>query len=194
MIMNTRGEIIKSLRLEKNMTQKQLAQLLNVSDKTVSKWECNAGVPEISIINELASLLNVNVEHLLTGQLSENNKEGGNMKRIQFYICPQCGNIISDFGNGDIRCCSKPLKPLIAKEPQSDHKPILEQVENEYFLRFNHEMSKSHYLSFVAVVKFDRMLLIKLYPEQSPELRIPREKGALLYYCCNQEGLFKTKL
>lgn len=192
--MNTRGEIIKSLRLEKNMTQRQLAQLLNVSDKTVSKWECDAGVPEISIINELASLLNVNVEHLLTGQLSENNKEGGNMKRIQFYICPQCGNIISDFGNGDIHCCSKTLKPLIAKEPQNNHKPILEQVENEYFLRFDHEMSKSHYLSFVAVVKFDRMLLIKLYPEQSPELRIPREKGALLYYCCNQEGLFKTKL
>ena len=41
------GRLILFLRKEKDLTQKQLANMLHVSDKTVSKWECGAGIPEI---------------------------------------------------------------------------------------------------------------------------------------------------
>lgn len=50
-------------------------------------------------------------------------------------------------------------------------------------------MEKSHYISFAAYVKSDRVLLNKLYPEQSPAFRIPINAGGKLYLYCNNHGL-----
>ena len=57
------GLTIKALRKEKGMTQLQLADRLNVSDKAVSKWERGVGCPDISLLSELASLLGAELEH-----------------------------------------------------------------------------------------------------------------------------------
>lgn len=62
------GERIKSLRVEKKLTQKELAEKLYVTDKAVSKWERGNGLPEVSILKELAKLLEVNMEFLLEGK------------------------------------------------------------------------------------------------------------------------------
>ena len=62
------GSFIAFLRKEKHLTQKQLAELLNVSDKTVSHWECDETSPDISILPELAELLGVTVDELLKGE------------------------------------------------------------------------------------------------------------------------------
>ena len=69
----------------------------------------------------------------------------------------------------------------------------IEEVENDYYVEINHEMTKDHFISFVAYVTYDRVLLIKLYPEQSPTVRFPRlcgkfERGKFYMYC-NQHGL-----
>ena len=66
-------------------------------------------------------------------------------------------------------------------------------MENDYYVEIDHEMTKEHYISFVAYVTYDRVLLIKLYPEQSPTVRFPRlcgkfERGKFYIYC-NQHGL-----
>ena len=66
------GKFIKKLRLEKKMTQQQLADLLGLSFKTISKWECGYGSPDISIINELSNVLGVSTTELLSG---ERNKD-----------------------------------------------------------------------------------------------------------------------
>ena len=50
-------------------------------------------------------------------------------------------------------------------------------------------MTKSHYLTFAAYVSYDRVLVIKLYPEQGAEIRFPRYYGGKLYVGCNQHGL-----
>ena len=63
------GNTIKELRLKKNYTQKQLAEKLNISEKTVSKWETNRGLPDISLIEPLAKALDVSVAELLSGNL-----------------------------------------------------------------------------------------------------------------------------
>lgn len=61
------GKFIAELRKEKAMTQKELAQQLGVSDKTVSKWETGRGLPEISIMQSLCQKLDVSINELLSG-------------------------------------------------------------------------------------------------------------------------------
>lgn len=62
------GRFIAELRREKEMTQRQLADRLNISDKTVSKWETGKGMPELSLMIPLCDLLGINVNELLSGE------------------------------------------------------------------------------------------------------------------------------
>ena len=187
------GSLILQLRKEKNLTQKQLSDLLGVSDKTVSKWERGVGCPDISLLGDISKIFNVNIEKILLGDLQESDINGGNMKRIKFYVCQNCGNVITSTGEGDISCCGRKLKPEVPKTMDDNHQITIEEVENDYYIEINHEMTKEHFISFVAYVTYDRVLLIKLYPEQNPTVRFPRlcgkfERGKFYMYC-NQHGL-----
>lgn len=62
------GKFLSELRKEHGMTQQQLADAIGVSNKTVSKWECGKGVPEISSIMPLCQTLQINVNELLSGE------------------------------------------------------------------------------------------------------------------------------
>lgn len=62
------GNFIAELRKEQNMTQRQLAECIGVSDKIISKWECGNGLPELSIIPELCRTLGINTNELLSGE------------------------------------------------------------------------------------------------------------------------------
>ena len=62
------GGTIRELREKKQLTQRQLAQTLCVSDKTVSKWETGRGLPDISLLEPLAAALRVSVAELLSGE------------------------------------------------------------------------------------------------------------------------------
>ena len=187
------GSLIFQLRKEKNLTQKQLGEKLGLSDKTISKWERGLGCPDISLLRDISKIFNVNIEKILLGDLQENDINGGNMKRIKFYVCPNCGNVINSTGDGDFSCCGRKLEALVPKVMDENHSINIEEVENDYYVEINHEMTKDHFISFVAYVTYDRVLLIKLYPEQSPTVRIPRlcgkfERGKFYMYC-NQHGL-----
>ena len=59
------GKFIASMRKEQSMTQRQLADVLNISDKTVSKWECGNGMPEVALMLPLCEVLRINVNELL---------------------------------------------------------------------------------------------------------------------------------
>lgn len=187
------GSLIFQLRKEKNLTQKQLGEKLGLSDKTISKWERGLGCPDISLLRDISKIFNVNIEKILLGDLQENDINGGNMKRIKFYVCPNCGNVINSTGDGDFSCCGRKLEALVPKVMDENHSINIEEVENDYYVKINHEMTKDHFISFVAYVTYDRVLLIKLYPEQSPTVRFPRlcgkfERGKFYMYC-NQHGL-----
>ena len=68
------GKWIAETRKQQNMTQRQLADALFVSDKTISKWECGKGLPEISLMMPLCETLHITVNDLLTGErVSEEN-------------------------------------------------------------------------------------------------------------------------
>lgn len=92
------GKIIKELRENKSMTQLDLAGILDVSDKTISKLETGKGLPDIAIIAPLAKALGVSVIELMNGEYIANKNVSANMKKSKFYVCPICGNIIHSVG------------------------------------------------------------------------------------------------
>lgn len=62
------GKFIAQKRKEKNMTQAQLAEKLNITDRAVSKWETGKGMPDTSIMTDLCNELSITVNELLSGE------------------------------------------------------------------------------------------------------------------------------
>ncbi|MGN7764466.1 helix-turn-helix domain-containing protein [Paenibacillus sp. 22594] len=185
------GGLIQSLRKEKNMTQNDLALLLNISDKTISKWERGLGCPDVSLLSDLSRILGVNIEKILSGELQSNKRDSGSMKQVKFYSCKNCGNVITSTGAINISCCGRILETLQIMKGSEDHAITVNDIEDDFFVMLEHEMSREHYISFVAYVSYDKFMLIKMYPEQNAELRFPKMYGGSLYVNCTQHGLFK---
>jgi len=116
------------------------------------------------------------------------------MKKIRFYMCPDCGNVLFCTGEADISCCGSKLTPLSIGKESAGHLMCVEEIENDYFVTIDHEMTKAHYISFVALVGYDSVLLIKLYPEWNAEIRLPQVRGDKLYAYCVEHGLWEQKI
>ena len=136
------GNLIYNLRKEKAMTQKQLADLMNISDKAISKWERGLGCPDVSLLPELSQILGVNIEEILSGKIELNETIRGNMKKLNFYVCPQCNNLMTATGDAHISCCGKRLEALVAAKSEDNHLLNIEPVENELYVSSSHEMKK----------------------------------------------------
>ena len=98
------GAVIKQLREKNRLTQAELAQKLNISDKTVSKWETAKGYPDISLLEPIAKIFGISISELISGNTVINKNESANMLRSKFYVCPVCGNIIHSMGEATINC------------------------------------------------------------------------------------------
>ncbi len=188
------GPVIKRLRERKNLTQAQLAERIDVSPKTVSKWETARGLPDISLLDPLAAALDVSLAELVSGNTVTNRNVSGNMLRSKIYVCPVCGNILHSLGESVISCCGVTLPPLEAEETDDAHGIVVEAVEDEQFISVSHEMSKKHYISFFAYVTDDSFHLVKLYPEGNAEHRFRFRGHGCLYLYCNRHGLMKQKV
>ena len=188
------NETIRALRDRKALTQKQLAEKLCISDKTISKWETGKGLPDISLLEDLARALGVSLTELMTGDLQTNENRSANLRRMGFYVCPVCGNVITAVGKGSFSCCGIPL-PVQEAQPEDDaHTITVEPVEDEICVTIAHPMTKSHYISFIAWVSNDRAELVKLYPEQDITVRFKKRGHGTVYAYCNRDGLFSRRL
>ena len=187
---NKTGALIRQLRVSKGMTQREIARQLMVSEQAVSKWERGLGCPDISLLRELAVLLRVDVRSLLIGELNESERDGGNMRRIRFYVCPACGNVVTMTGEAQVSCCGRTLEAMKPVPCDEAHAIRMTLMDGEMHIAFDHGMSKAHHIRFVAAVGFDRVLLVRLYPEQGSELRMPYLPRATYYIGCSQDGLF----
>ena len=184
------GKAIRTLRERSGYTQAELAGKICVSDKTVSKWETGKGYPDISLLEPLAEALKVSVTELLSGNLITNNNVSANMLRSNFYVCPVCGNIIHSVGESLVQCNGVTLVPEEPSKPDERHDIKVERIEDEYYVSVDHEMTKNHYISFIAAVSDDGIQLRKIYPESAAEARF-RIEGVRKFYCyCNRDGLF----
>lgn len=183
------GALIRSLREEQHLTQRHVADHLGVSDKAVSKWERGGGCPDVALLPSLAELLGITVDILLHGDLTSDDRAGGTMKRTAFHVCPTCGNVAIATGAADVSCCGRKLGALTPHPLDEDHGITLDDIEGDWYITFDHVMSKDHYIGFVAAVGYDRVVVEKLYPEQGGEARIPHLPGAELYLYCTRHGL-----
>ncbi|MBR6619638.1 MAG: helix-turn-helix domain-containing protein [Clostridia bacterium] len=188
------GATIKCLREIKGFTQNQLAEQIGVSSKAVSKWETAKGLPDISLIEPLAKALGVSVMELISGDTVINKNISSNILRSKFYVCPVCGNIIRTTGDAVISCCGIALPPLEAEEADEAHEIKIEEVEDEYFITVNHEMTKTHFISFIAHLTSDKVHFVKFYPEGNAETRLQLRGKGYLYFYCNKHGLMKKKI
>lgn len=188
------GATIRALREKQRMTQAELAAVLCVSDKAVSKWETGRGLPDITLIEPLARALRISVPELLSGKAIINANRASNLLRSRLYVCPVCGNVIQARGEAMVACCGVTLPALDAEEPDSAHAVWVEVIEDEYCVRAEHDMAKDHYLSFFAYVTADRFEMKALYPEGDAETRFSRRGSGWLYWYCNRHGLFRRRL
>lgn len=184
------GALLASLRREKGMTQRAVAEQLGVSDKAVSKWECGLGCPDLSLLPALSQVFGVNIGGILSGELHQNEQVGGNMKKVGFYRCPGCGNLIAATGEAEISCCGRNLERMQPTAAQGEHLIHAEMIEDEWFVTVDHPMEKDHYITALVLATADRLLLTKLYPEQGAQARFKRCGKGVLYACCNRHGLF----
>lgn len=188
------GKIIKELREKQNLTQSELAKILSVSDKTISKWETGKGLPDISLIEPLSIALKVSVIELMNGKYLINENQSSNMLKSLFSVCPVCGNVIHSIGNNINSCCGITLPTLECEEANEEHFIKCELIENEYYISIDHDMKKEHYISFISYITNDRCEFVKLYPEQNAEARFIKSGRGIIYIYCNKDGLFKINV
>ena len=186
------GHNIMTLRKQHGITQEKLAAEMGVSMAAVSKWETGKGLPDIGVIEELAGALGVSIAELLTGELRENGNKSANMRKMCFYVCPVCGNIITSVGHGTFSCCGITLPEVEAEKDEEGHCICVETVDNEHSVTIQHPMGKGHYISFIAYVTTDALDLVKLYPEQGISVRFRKKGHGIIYAYCNRHGMFKT--
>ena len=188
------GAVIRKLREKNNMTQAELATRLNVSDKTISKWETAKGYPDISLLEPIAKVFGISITELISGNAVSNVNVSANMLRSRFYVCPVCGNVIHTMGEAVINCHGVLLTPAQAEETDEQHKIFIEKVEDEYYVRIEHDMTKKHYISFAAALSSDKIQMIKLYPEGNPEARFKINGVKKIFFYCNKDGLFSIEV
>ena len=203
------GASIRALRERAGMTQRHLADRLGITDKAVSKWETDRGLPDITLVEPLACALGGSVAELLSGEQIVNANRAGNLLRAKFYVCPLCGNVIHATGEASISCCGIALPVLevenavdgrIPAAPEnaaaadpSVHLPQVEVADGEVYLTMEHPMGKDHFISFMAYVTTDQVFFRKLYPEQTADARFPYRGLGIIFAYCNRHGLFACR-
>ena len=76
------GQFLKTLRREKQITQEALAEILHVSNRTVSRWETGSNMPDISLLVELAEFYQVSITEIIDGERKSLDK--GNARILCF--------------------------------------------------------------------------------------------------------------
>lgn len=178
------GELIRRFRTEMGLTQKQLAERINVSDKAVSKWERGNGCPDVSLLSALAEVFGTDVQVLLSGEIDKNESEKGNMKKIKFYVCSKCGNIITSTSEAAVTCCGNKQTPAEPRKAEENEMLKVEDIGGEWYVSSDHEMTKEHYITFAAYVSDSSIMMFKQYPEWNLQFNLPMYRtGRLMWYC-----------
>lgn len=183
-------DLIRTKREEMKLTQKDLANMINVSEKTISKWENKKGMPDISILPNLAKALGLSVSELISGKCETNNNKSANLLKANFYVCPICGNVINSVGEASIHCCGVKL----IKEEAEMIKGICDITKDEIIVSIYSKMIKGDYISFISYVTNDKINIVKLYPEQEATTTFIKMGHGLIYYYDILNGLFCEKV
>lgn len=89
-----------------------------------------------------------------------------------------------------VSCCGKKLNKITPVKASDDEKLSVEIVESDCFISSSHEMSREHYISFVALVTGNSIMMFRRYPEWELQARIPMYSHGRLIWNCTKHGLF----
>ena len=185
--------LIKKARKEKNLTQKELASLLFVEAKTISKWETGKGFPDLTYVPKLAEILALDLKSLINGEEENKKTDNGNLKRMKIYLCQNCGNLIWSTSSSDISCCRHKLKPVETGN-FLEGKVSVEIVDDEYSVSVDHPMEKENYVKYMIFNKDNIVEIVRLYPEGQASAVFPRFRRGFLYIGDNLGHLVKYRI
>lgn len=188
--MNTSFQIndhLKKLRKLKGYTQKQIAEKIHVSDKTISKWECDVNCINSGVVKKYLQALDIEVADFFAGY----NNLSHSVSDVCFFLCPVCKSIIYSFDSQHISCCNTDLFPLTAQKSNSSHSIHIEYTDSGYIVSSLHEMDKDHYIKFIACVNSGSVTITKLNPSNFLEISLPVFPSGKIYFLCSKHGLFE---
>ncbi len=90
--------------------------------------------PDVFLVSTLAEALSLDAKAILSGDLEEKSASCGNIKKLRFYVCPNCGNLLFSTEGAGISCCGKKLFPLCAKSPSPADALSVELDGNELYI------------------------------------------------------------
>lgn len=114
------GYILKNLREQHNLSQEELGNIVNVSDKTVSSWEINRTEPKMGIVQQLADYFNVTTDYLIKGD--SNYNDYGNIYKIDKITLPLLGKI----------ACGE---PIYADEDRESYVMVGTEIKADFCLK-----------------------------------------------------------
>ena len=164
------GKTIASLRKKKKMTQAELANLLNVSDKAVSKWESENGMPEITLFPKLAEIFEVSIDYLMTGKEAE--EEIITMSKIELCAKKDDPELLGDFSAGSKDETGRSLMDYIRKyDSLKVLKALFDRCSHQthYMGLFGHQWGKD-------VNAADYLMLVEINRERKYIQEVTRAK------------------
>lgn len=135
-------------------------------------------------MSTLAQVFETDIQVLINGEINKNENEKDDMRKIGFYVCRKCGNIITATSEASITCCGNKLSSLEPRKAEECDMLKVEDVGGEWFIFSEHEMTKKHCISFVAYVSDSSVMMFQQYPEWNLQLTLPMYRtGRLVWYC-----------
>lgn len=166
---------IRLARIEKGLTQKRLAEMINVSDKAVSKWERGLGLPDVQTLPRLSRMLGISISSII------GDEEEKKMKKTCFYYCPTCHSVASGQGEMEISCCGRRLPALKEEKAEEWEKLMTEDVEDEIHVTSPHPQTKEDHVVFIAFANGERIEIVRTYPEWDVSVRFKKRRGKLFF-------------
>lgn len=148
------------------------------------------GAPDISLLPLLSDTLGVDREALLKGMLEENDMRNGNMKKLKFYICSECGNPMFAMDDAAICCCGQKTAPLSAQNVEPGHSLKITGDASQWYIAAGHRMRRKRHIFLPALSAGDALVLKRQHPEWELETRLPFPAHGALFRYCTQHGPF----
>lgn len=103
------------------------------------------------------------------------------MNRLKIFCCPLCGGVSLSYNNVKVECCKQPLEPVPVKNAELSDKPAITEMDGEFLLEYSNPMTKDFYIAAVVAERYDRVELIRLFPEQAAQVRLAQIAGTKIY-------------
>ena len=108
------------------------------------------------------------------------------MNKLNIYYCSNCKNVGIAYGKAQIECCGRKIEPVTIENLNTI--PTITEMDGEYLLEYASPMTKDDFIAAVIVERYDRVELIRLFPEQAAEVRVAQVRGAKIYTVFFRQG------